>query len=95
MKEELRAGRRLDMAIEAGFDRAWPSIRDSNASTLITCAILFIFGGTYGANIVKGFAVTLGLGVAISLFTGIWVTRTFLRLVLPRFSMEHKWWFGV
>jgi preprotein translocase subunit SecD len=95
MKEELRAGRRLDMAVEAGFDRAWPSIRDSNISTLITCAILFIFGNTYGASIVKGFALTLGLGVAVSLFTGIWVTRTFLRLVLPRMSMEHKWWFGV
>jgi len=95
MKEELRAGRRLDAAVEVGFDRAWPSIRDSNASTLITCGILFIFGMSYGASIVKGFAVTLGLGVAVSLFTGIWVTRTFLRLVLPRVSMEHKWWFGV
>jgi preprotein translocase subunit SecD len=95
MKEELRAGRRLDMAVEAGFDRAWPSIRDSNISTLITCLILFIFGSTYGASIVKGFALTLGLGVSVSLFTGIWVTRTFLRLVLPRLSMEHKAWFGV
>ena len=95
MKEELRAGRRLDMAVEAGFDRAWSSIRDSNASTLITCLILFVFGSAYGASIVKGFAITLGLGVAISLFTGIWVTRTFLRLVLPRVSMQHKWWFGV
>ncbi|HEX7400618.1 MAG TPA: protein translocase subunit SecD, partial [candidate division Zixibacteria bacterium] len=56
MKEELRAGRRLDMAVEAGFDRAWPSIRDSNASTLITCLILFAFGSAYGASIVKGFA---------------------------------------
>jgi preprotein translocase subunit SecD len=95
MKEELRAGRRLDAAVEAGFDRAWPSIRDSNASTLITCIILFVFGMSYGASIVKGFALTLGLGVAVSLFTGIWVTRTFLRLVLPRVGMEHKWWFGV
>jgi preprotein translocase subunit SecD len=95
MKEELRAGRRLDMAVEVGFERAWPSIRDSNISTLITCAILFIFGNTYGAGLVKGFALTLGLGVAVSLFTGIWVTRTFLRLVLPRLSMKHKAWFGV
>ncbi len=95
MKEELRAGRRLDTAVEAGFDRAWPSIRDSNISTLITCAILFVFGNTYGASLVKGFALTLGLGVAVSLFTGIWVTRTFLRLVLPRLSMKHKAWFGV
>jgi len=95
VKEELHAGRRLDAAVEVGFDRAWPSIRDSNTSTLITCVILFIFGNTYSASIVKGFALTLGLGVAVSLFTGIWVTRTFLRLVLPRLSMEHKWWFGV
>jgi len=95
MKEELRAGRRLDTAAEAGFDRAWPSIRDSNISTLITCVILFVFGSTYGASLVKGFALTLGLGVAVSLFTGIWVTRTFLRLVLPRLSMKHKAWFGV
>jgi preprotein translocase subunit SecD len=95
LKEELRAGRRLDIAVVAGFDRAWPSIRDSNVSTLITCVILFIFGSTYGASIVKGFALTLSLGVAVSLFTGIWVTRAFLQLVLPRLSMEHRWWFGV
>ena len=95
LKEELRAGRRLDVAVAAGFDRAWPSIRDSNVSTLITCVILFIFGSTFGASIVKGFALTLSLGVAVSLFTGIWVTRAFLQLVLPRLSMEHKWWFGV
>ncbi len=95
MKEEMRAGRRLDTAVEAGFDRAWPSIRDSNISTLITCAILFVFGNTYGASLVKGLALTLGLGVAVSLFTGIWVTRTFLGLVLPRMSMKHKAWFGV
>lgn len=95
MKEELRAGRKPDMAAEAGFDRAWPSIRDSNISTLITCVVLFVFGSTYGASIVKGFALTLGLGVAISLFTGIWVTRTFLHLVLPRLTIKHKWWVGV
>ncbi len=94
-KEELRAGRPLHAAVEAGFDRAWPSIRDSNISTLITCVILFIFGSTFGASPVKGFALTLGLGVAISLFTGMWVTRTFLRLVLPRLSLTHKAWFGV
>lgn len=77
-KEELRAGKRLRMAIEAGFNRAWPSIRDSNASTLITCLILFWFGSQFGASIVKGFAVTLAIGVLVSLFTAITVTRTFL-----------------
>ncbi|MBN1137920.1 MAG: protein translocase subunit SecD [Anaerolineae bacterium] len=81
MKEELRAGRKLTPAIEAGFSRAWTSIRDSNISTLITCAILFYFGSTFGAGSVKGFAVTLALGVIINIFTAITVTRTFLRLV--------------
>jgi len=81
MKEELRAGRKLAPAIEAGFNRAWTSIRDSNISTLITCAILFYFGSTFGAGSVKGFAVTLALGVIINLFTAITVTRTFVRLV--------------
>ena len=80
MKEELRAGRKLGSAIEAGFSRAWTSIRDSNISTLITCAILFYFGSTFGAGSVKGFAVTLALGVVINLFTAITVTRTLIRL---------------
>jgi preprotein translocase subunit SecD len=81
MKEELRAGRKLGPAIEAGFSRAWTSIRDSNVSTLITCAILFYFGSTFGAGSVKGFALTLALGVLINLFTAIIVTRTLIRLV--------------
>ena len=81
MKEELRAGRSLDSAIEAGFSRAWTSIRDSNISTLITCAILFYFGSTFGAGAVEGFAITLALGVIINMFTAITVTRTFMRLV--------------
>ncbi len=80
MKEELRAGRSLSSAIEAGFSRAWTSIRDSNISTLITCAILFYFGSTFGAGAVRGFAVTLALGVVINIFTAITVTRTFIRL---------------
>jgi preprotein translocase subunit SecD len=79
-KEELRAGKRLRAAIEAGFSRAWPSIRDSNMSTLITCAILFWFGNEFGASIVKGFALTLAVGVIVSLFTAITVTRSFLRV---------------
>jgi protein-export membrane protein SecD len=80
MKEELRAGRSLGWAMEAGFSRAWTSIRDSNISTLITCAILFYFGSTFGAGAVRGFAVTLALGVIINIFTAITVTRTFVRL---------------
>lgn len=90
LKEELRAGRRLRQAVEVGFERAWPSIRDSNISTLITCGILFWFGNAFGASIVKGFALTLALGVLVSLFTAIRVTRTLLHLVLDRMNLEER-----
>jgi preprotein translocase SecF subunit len=82
LKEELRAGRSLRTALELAFSRAWPSIRDSAISTLITCLILFWFGSNFGAGIVKGFAVTLALGVVTHLFTAIIVTRNFLRVML-------------
>lgn len=82
MKEELRIGRSLVIALDEGFHRAWSSIRDSNVSTLITCAILFWFGDQFGASLVKGFALTLAIGVIISMFSAILVTRTFLRLVI-------------
>ncbi|MBN1484471.1 MAG: hypothetical protein JXA37_07085, partial [Chloroflexia bacterium] len=61
------------------FDRAWTSILDSNLSTLLTCLILYLFGRSLGASIVKGFAITLSIGVAVSMFSAITVTRTFLR----------------
>ena len=80
-KEERRAGKSLVAAIEAGFDRAWPSIRDSNISTFITCAILFWFGDRLGESVITGFAVTLFIGVAVSMFSAIFVTRTFMRLL--------------
>jgi preprotein translocase subunit SecD len=96
LKEELRAGRRLHHAIDLAWKRAWPSIRDSNLSTLITCAILFWFGSTFGASMVKGFAVTLALGVGVSLFTAINVTRTLLHLWLDNIQLaDHRNWFGV
>ena len=96
LKEELRAGRTLHQAIDLGWQRAWPSIRDSNFSTLITCVILFWFGNTFGASLVKGFSLTLALGVLVSLFTAIVVTRTFLHLVLDNLKIgEHPRWFGV
>jgi len=82
MKEELRIGRSLVVAMEEGFHRAWSSIRDSNVSTLITCAILYWFGDQFGASLVKGFALTLAIGVFISMFSAILVTRTFLRIVV-------------
>jgi protein-export membrane protein SecD len=82
MKEELRAGRTLRSAVNAGFDRAWTSIWDSQASTLIICAILYVFGSNFGASIVKGFAITLAIGTVINLFTAITVTRTFMGVTL-------------
>jgi preprotein translocase subunit SecD len=98
MKEELRAGRSLDAAIEAGFSRAWTSIRDSNISTLITCVILYLFGTRFGAGTVQGFAITLFFGVIINIFTAITVTRTFLRLAFSGASkkvQENKLLMGV
>jgi protein-export membrane protein SecD/preprotein translocase SecF subunit len=78
MKEELRAGRSLWPSLRAGFDRAWTSIRDSNISTLITCAILAYFGSNFGASMVRGFAITLFIGVVVSMFTAVLVTRSFM-----------------
>ena len=81
MKEEFRTGRTLGAAIEAGFNRAWTAIRDSNVTTFIVCGILFWVGSTIVAGApVKGFAATLFIGVAVSMFTAIVVTRTLLRL---------------
>jgi len=81
MKEEVRTGRTLGAAIEAGFNRAWNAIRDSNITTFIVCIILFWVGNSIvGGAAVKGFAVTLGIGVAVSMFSAIVVTRTLLRL---------------
>lgn len=96
LKEELRAGRNLRQAIDLGWSRAWPSIRDSNISTLITCLILLFFGSRFGASMVRGFAINLGLGVLLSLFTAIIVTRTFLHTVLDNLKLaEHPRWFGL
>ncbi|MGC4106104.1 MAG: protein translocase subunit SecD [Thermomicrobiales bacterium] len=95
LKEELRSGKTLARAIEAGFDHAWPSIRDSNISTMITCAILYWFGQFTGATIITGFALTLFVGVAVSLFTAITVTRTFLRIMVDSGMIRNQWWLGI
>lgn len=95
LKEELRSGKDLAKAIEAGFDHAWPSIRDSNISTMITCAILYWFGQFTGATIITGFALTLFVGVAVSLFTAITVTRTFLRIMVESGLIRNRWWLGL
>ncbi|MGE3856919.1 MAG: protein translocase subunit SecD [Dehalococcoidia bacterium] len=101
MKEELRAGRSYIASIEAGFARAWPSIRDSNASTLITCAILYILGGgvnvpflgTFDAPLVQGFALTLAVGVLVSMFSAITVTRALLRAFIGTGIARRRDWY--
>jgi len=95
IKEEIRAGRLLASAIDIGWSRAWPSIRDSNCSTLITCAVLFAFGSNFGASIIIGFASTLFLGVVVSMFTAIVVTRTLLNLLIPTGFINHPALFGL
>lgn len=80
VSEELRRGKAYGSAIKAGFTRAWTSIRDSNVSSLITCAILFFFG----TGTVKGFALTLSIGILISMFTAITVTRNLLYLFMSK-----------
>ena len=78
-KEELRSGRTLKAAVEAGFSRAWPAIRDSNITTFIACGILYWFGSSIVASYtVMGFALTLLIGVAVSMFTALVVARTLL-----------------
>lgn len=82
MKEELKGGKSLKAAVEEGFRRAWSSIRDSNLSTLISCVLLIWLGTSF----VKGFAVTLSIGVLVSMFTAITITRVMLRFIVPWFS---------
>jgi preprotein translocase subunit SecD len=91
LKEEIRSGKDIQKAIDDGFARAWLSIRDSNVSSLITCLILYMFG----TPSIKGFAVTLAIGVIISMFTAISITRTFLQLFVTGRVMSHPWLFGV
>lgn len=87
MREEVRHGKSLAGGLETGFSRAWTSIRDSNISTLITCLILYNFG----APIIKGFAVTLALGVLVSMLTAITISRTLMQLLIKtRFGQNYK-----
>ncbi|MCP4420061.1 MAG: protein translocase subunit SecD, partial [Chloroflexi bacterium] len=98
MKEEIRHGSSLREAILAGFDRAWTSIRDSNIATLVICLVLWSFGRSFGASAVQGFALTLAIGVMISMFTAVIVTRTFVRLSLGQFAERIRldsWLLGV
>jgi len=90
-KEELRWGKSLGGAIDEGFRRAWTSIRDSNVSSLITCLVLFWLG----TSVIKGFALTLAIGILVSMFSAIFVTRSFLRLVVSNRMENRLWLFGV
>ena len=81
MKEELRIGRTLASSMEVGFNRAWPAIRDGNFSTLITCGVLLWFGNRLGGGLISGFAISLGIGVMVSMFTAVIVSRNLLQLL--------------
>ncbi len=90
-KEELRAGRNLFTAINSGFDRAFTSIFDSNMTTIITCIILYFFG----TSIVKGFALTLALGVMVSMFSAITITKNFMHLIFGTGELKYPAMFGL
>ena len=90
LKEEMKSGRDLADSVEEGFKRAWTSIRDSNISSLITCVVLYWLG----TSLVKGFALTLAIGVLTSMFSAITVTRTLLKLFLVKSLREKKYLFG-
>ncbi len=90
-REEVRNGVSLNRAIHIGFRRAWSSIRDSNIATLITCTVLWYFG----SGLVKGFALTLGIGVLISMFSAIFVSRTILLLLVRAHAWDPARLFGV
>ena len=81
MKEEVRIGRTLASSMEVGFNRAWPAIRDSNISTMITCLVLLWFGDRLGGGLVTGVAISLFIGVAVSMFTALMVSRNLLQLM--------------
>jgi preprotein translocase subunit SecD len=96
IKEELRNGKTMTQSLDQGWTRARSSIFDSNIATLITSAILFWFGSTFGATIVKGFSLTLAIGVVISLFTAIVVTRTLLAISVRNIKFKNiNFWFGL
>jgi preprotein translocase subunit SecD len=91
IKEELRRGKMLSTAVDTGFRKAWPSVRDGNVSTLITCAILF----TIGTSIIRGFAITLSMGILISLFTAMVVSHWLCRQIARTPMAQRLELFGV
>ena len=87
MKEEIKLGKGLAQAIDEGFKRAWPSIFDSNLNSLFVCLVLYFFSTSF----IRGFAVTLGLGILISLFSAIFITRIFLMVFVGKWAEKAKW----
>jgi protein-export membrane protein SecD len=77
MKEEFKSGHSLQDSISEGFNRAWTSIRDGNISSIISAFVLFVFGTT----LIKGFAITFGLGVIVSMLSAIIISRVFLKVI--------------
>ena len=90
IKEELLAGRNLLNSITVGFDRAWPSIRDGNFSTIITAVVLYWFGSNFSTSVMQGFALTLGLGVLLSMITSFQVNRIIVRLITSSNLVEQS-----
>jgi protein-export membrane protein SecD len=90
-REEFRSGKSVSQAIDGGFKRAWPSIRDGNVSTIITCFILMFFG----TSTIQGFGTTLFIGISVSLFSAIVVTRTLFVIILGHWLDNKTWLFGV
>ncbi len=87
MREEIKLGKGLTQVIDEGFKRAWPSIKDSNFNSLIICAILFFVATSF----IKGFAFTLALGIIVSLFSAIFITRIFLMVFIGKWAEKNKW----
>ena len=81
LKEELQVGRTVQLAMQIGFNRAWPSIRDGNISTILIALVLFFFGSGSANSAVTGFAVSLLIGVLTSMFTAIFISRNLLAIV--------------
>jgi preprotein translocase subunit SecD len=87
MREELKDGNSFSVSVENGFKRAWPSIRDSNFNSLIVCAILF----TFATSFIKGFALTLSLGIIVSMFSAVFITSMLLRIFVGTKLEKFKW----
>jgi protein-export membrane protein SecD len=90
IKEELKSGKSISLAVDEGFRHAWPSIRDGNTSTILTCFILMFFG----TSAVQGFGTALFIGLAVSLFSAIVVSRTLFTLVLGKWLEKKTWLIG-